>query len=262
VRIPPLPASSQWSQIVREVRVSIAPLPACSQQSKRSTAPSEARSTATSEDRSTATSEDRSTANSWLPAKPDCQRGESENSTATSLHLAKPDPLLPVKPVSPLPVKPDPLLPAKPDCQRWEWSLHGYQLPPSEVRSTATSKASFTPNCKAGSTATSLLPAKPDPPLPPCSQRGQIVREVRVSMSEQRACQSIQKKHIGGLKVNMLELCDQADQWWKWTYQSWSGSEYVRVRMSVVRMSLLESWEWECTLVRVVNKLVALEFIV
>jgi len=50
------------------------------------------------------------------------------------------------------------------------------------------------PKPKSGnSTATSLLPAKPDPLLPAkpdppptaCSQRSQIVREVRVSMSEQ-----------------------------------------------------------------------------
>ena len=102
---------------------------------------------------STATSKARSTAKSLLPAKPDCQRGESEHSTATSLLPAKPDPPLracsqqsqivrgesehsittsEARPtatsearlsevrasIPPLTAKPDPLLPAKPDCQR------------------------------------------------------------------------------------------------------------------------------------------------
>jgi len=61
---------------------------------------------------STAISEARSTANSLLPAKPDCQSGESENSTATSMLPAKPDLLLPAKPDLVIPVKPDPLLKA------------------------------------------------------------------------------------------------------------------------------------------------------
>jgi hypothetical protein len=89
-------ACSQWTQIVREVIVIIPPLPASSQRSQiycyqRSEfhpylqcgiycyhhAPSEARSTATSESSFTLTSEARSTANSFLPEMPDCQIGES-----------------------------------------------------------------------------------------------------------------------------------------------------------------------------------------
>jgi len=41
--------------------------------------------------------------------------------------------------------------------------IHSYQLAPSE--------ATFTPTSDARSTATSWLPAKPDPPLPACSHR-------------------------------------------------------------------------------------------
>ena len=101
---PPLPACSQRSQIVRgESEHSTAtsllpakpdpPLTACSLRSEIVRGESE-HSTATSEARSTATSEARSTGNSLLPAKPDCQRGESEHSTTTSLLPAKPDPPL------------------------------------------------------------------------------------------------------------------------------------------------------------------------
>jgi len=75
--------------------------------------------------------------------------------------------------------------PAKPACQRWEWAFHCYQLAPCEARSIATSEVSFTRTCKARSTATSWLSAKPDPPLSSCSKCSQIVREVRVSMTEQ-----------------------------------------------------------------------------
>jgi len=98
------------------------------------------------------------------------------------------------------------------------------------------------------------------PPLPAFSQRSQIhcyqlaPSEARLSERWEWACQSTETKHIGGCKVNLSELCEPADQWWKWACQSWSGREYVRVvrlSMSVVGVRLLQSWESECTLVRV-----------
>jgi len=95
--------------------------------------------------------------------------------------------------------------------ERWEWAFHHHhQLAPSEARATATDKPSFAPTSEARSTATSFLPAKPecercvsehstatsvlpanpdpllptkpDPPPTACSQRSQIVGEVRVSI--------------------------------------------------------------------------------
>jgi len=65
-----------------------------------------------------------------LPAKPDCQRGESDHFTATSFLPVKWDPMLPAKLVSPLPPKPDLLLPA---CF-WEVQIHHYHLALSEAR--------------------------------------------------------------------------------------------------------------------------------
>ena len=128
-----------------------------------------------------------------------------------------------------------------------------FQHTSSESSSSATNEASFTPNSKAGSittsqasitqtnvgrfTTTDLLPGKPvsplpaktDPPLPACSQRSQIVSEVRVSMSEWwgQACQSLKSEYvrvvwasISGMKVSMSEL-------WNWAHQS-CESEHVR----------------------------------
>jgi len=209
VRIPLLTACSQRSQIVRQVRVSIPPLPACSQQSQIH-----------------------------------CYQRNSIHSS----QLAPGEARL---------------------SERWEWAFHCYQW--SQIvrceseHSTATSLLPPIPDCQRGesenSTATSLLPAKPDPPLTACSQRSQIVREVRVSIPplpacSQRsqihhyhltpseatlserwewACRSSETKHIWGWKLNMSELCERAHQWWKWPCQSWSGSEYVRVvRVSIV----------------------------
>jgi len=95
----------------------------------------------------------------------------------------------------------------------------------SEPRSTAMSKARSTwsnascmlpdyPDPLLPAKPVSPLPAKPDPPLPACSQRGQIIREVRVSMSEwwDQACQSCKSKYV--------RLWEQAYQWWKQTCQS------------------------------------------
>jgi len=117
----------------------------------------------------TATSEAGTTTTSVLPAKPDCQRGKSEQ----------------VRPVRPT------------MSELWERSQIQSILPAySESRFSATSEAI--------SIATSLLPAKPDPllpakpvlplpvkpdtPLPPCSQQSQIVTEVRVIILLQPAC--------------------------------------------------------------------------
>jgi len=108
--VPPLPAKPD------------PPLPACSQRShvqpyQRS--PIYCYRLAPSGASFTPTGEAWSTANSSLPAKPvcqrgvcenstatsllpDCQRGESEHSTASGLLPAKPDPLLPAKPDPPL----------------------------------------------------------------------------------------------------------------------------------------------------------------
>jgi len=225
---PLLTPCSQQSQIVREVRVSIPPLSACSQQSqiqwhhrsqfhpyqrsqihrcqlapnKASFTPTiEARSTATSEASFTHTSEARSTATSLLPAKPDWQRGESQNSTATSL------------------------LPAKPDCLRGE-SDH----------STAISFLPVKPDPLVAAKLVSPLPAKQNLLLPVCSQQSQIVRGESNHVSSET-------QHIRVWKVNMSELCQRADQWWKWASQSGSGSEYVRV---AVEASMSELLQWAC----------------
>jgi len=94
---PPLQPCSQWSQVVREVRVSIPLLPACFQRSQiHSILP--------------AYSESRFSATSVLQVYPDSQR------------LAKS--------VIPLPAKPDLLLPAS--SQRCQ--IHCYHLAPSEAR--------------------------------------------------------------------------------------------------------------------------------
>jgi len=137
------------------------------------------------EARSTATSEARSSPTSVLPMSPDSLL----LAKSVSPLPAKPGPPLPAKPVSPLPAKLDRLLPAY--SQRSQFHpyqrsrIHLYQLAPGE--------ASFPPTSKAGSTCTSLLPAKPvsplaampDPLLPAFSQRSQIVREVSCSQRSQ-----------------------------------------------------------------------------
>jgi len=210
------------------------PLPACSQRSyfhlyqwsqihRYQLAPSEARLSerwewefhcyqlAISEARSTATSDARSTGNSLLLVKPDCPRSESEHSTATSEARSTANCLLP----------------AKPDCQRGE-SEH----------STTTSLLPVKRD--------PLLPAKPDPPLTACSQRRQIVREVRVSFPPLlakldpplTACSQRSQIHLYHLAPSEATLSER----WEWAFQSWSGSEYVRV----VRVSMSELWEWAC----------------
>jgi len=84
------------------------------------------------------TSKAGSTTASLLPAKQDCQRGESEHSTATSLLTAKPGTLLPAKSVSPLPAMPDPPLLACPWRIQfhpdWPSQMHHNKLAPSEAR--------------------------------------------------------------------------------------------------------------------------------
>jgi len=104
-----------------------------------------------------------------------------------------------VKPLLHRPWKADPPLPAWTlwnHFHPYPWSpIHHYQLAPT--------KASFTPASKARSTATSLVPVRPDPMWPAnldstlwvnedslltaCSQRRQIVCEVSVSLSKQWA---------------------------------------------------------------------------
>jgi len=203
---PPVTACSQRSPIVREVRVSIPRLPACSQQSQihcpqwsqihhYQLAPSEARSS-----------------------------------------------------------------------ERWEWAFHRYQLAPCKARSTAPSEARSTATSEAISAATSLLPTKPlshwpvkpDPPLPACSQRSHChsyqqstIHHYQLAPSHARLserwewpCQSSETEHSRGWKVNMSELCEGADQWWKWACQSWNGSKYGRVGVEV-SMSELE-WKQVC----------------
>jgi hypothetical protein len=142
---------------------------------------------------------------------------------------AKPDPLLTVKLVSPRPAKPDAPLPACSQSSHFhlyqQSLIHSYQLAPSEARFTANSLVPAKPDCQRGesehSTASSLLPAKPlsylpvkpDPPLPAssqqsqihcyqlthseasCSQRSQIVRDVRVSVPPLPACSQQSQIH-------------------------------------------------------------------
>jgi len=177
-----------------------------------------------------APSKARSTSNSLLPVKPDCQRWERAfhhyqlapgefRSTATSKGRSTA--------TSETRSTANSLLPAKPDCQRWEWAFHHYQLAPNKARSTPASITRSTansllpakPDCQRGeseqSATTSLLPAKPDPPLPPCSQRSHIVREVGVSMSLQwdQAYLRLESEYVRVLsasrslvKVSMSEL--------------------------------------------------------
>jgi len=182
---------------------------------------------------------------------------------ATSLLPGKPGLLLPVKPVSPLPAKSDSPLPAcsqqshivgEVSCsQRSQFHSyqrrlnHHYQLAPSEARSTATGEASFTPTTEARFTATSMLPAKSDyqrgkllpvkpvsplpamsdPPLPACSQQCEIVRQVRVSMSEgwNLACQS-GKTECHSFKCGNFRV-----------EKAW---------ISVEKVSMSGFWDWAC----------------
>jgi hypothetical protein len=89
--------------------------------------------------------------------------------------------------------------------------------PTCKARSTVTSKANFTPICKVGSTATNLLPVNPD------SQRSE-------------------SEHVRAMRQSMSEVA-------KWIYQSCvseriSGeSEHVR---EGVGASMSELWEWAC----------------
>jgi len=147
----------------------------------------------------TPTSEARSTTSTiLLPAKPDCQRGKSEYGRAVRPSMS----------------------------ELWERSqIQSFLLAYSESRFSATSEDI--------STATSLLPPKPDPllpvmpvsplpvkldpPLPACSHWRQIVREV--------------SEHARAMRPNMSELK-------KWVCQSYR-SELVRV----VRVSMSELWE-------------------
>jgi len=93
----------------------------------------------------------------------------------------------------------------------------------SEIRFSATSEATSTPTGDLQTSPDPWLaanqvspqPAKVDPPLPASSHRCQIVREVRVSMSEQS------EKHFRALKVSMSELWEQASEHHE--------SEHVRV---------------------------------
>jgi len=134
-----------------------------------------------------------------LPAKPDCQRGESEHSTATSL------------------------LPAKPDCQRWEWAFHRYQ------------RSQIVRGQSEHSTATSLLPAKPHCQR----GESDHVRAVRQSISEvgKWICQSCVSEQISGESehVRVGVVASMSELEWERVCQSWSGSEYVWV--VIVNMS-------------------------
>jgi len=122
---------------------------------------------------------ERSQIRSFLPAH------SKSRFSATSKAISTATSMLPAKPYPPLPARSQ------------QSQIHHYQLAPSE--------ASFTPTSEAISSATSLLPGKPVSPLPAkphspltaCSQRSQIVREVRVSMSEQcdQACQSFKREY-------------------------------------------------------------------
>jgi len=122
------------SQIVREVRVIIPPLPACSQRSqihRYQRGLTHHYQLAAIEATFTPTSEARSTTNSLLPAKPDCQRGESENSTTTSLLQAKPD----CQGGESEHCTTTSLLPVKPEIHCCQWSqIHCYQLAHREAR--------------------------------------------------------------------------------------------------------------------------------
>ena len=102
---PPLLACSQWSQIVRADRVSIPPLTAWSQLSQIVSGESE-----------------RSTATSLHPAKPDCQGGDSDHVWAvrlTALNVSKRNKIHPYQCVSgKFRSTTTSLLPVNTDCQR------------------------------------------------------------------------------------------------------------------------------------------------
>jgi len=116
--------------------------------------------------------------------------------------------LLPAKPIPPLPacsqwshchpyqrgqIQHYPLAPSEARLfEMWEWEFHRYQLATSEARFSERwewafhcyqRRQMFRSESDHGS-ATSLHPAKPDLPLPPCSHWSNIVRMVKVSMSE------------------------------------------------------------------------------
>jgi len=124
-----------------------------------------------SESRFSATSAAVSTATSLLPEMPDPLLPAKPD----SLLPAKPDPLLPAKPVSPQPGKLDPRLPA---CSQrshivrevWVSMTERWDEACQSCGSYVWSKAS----CQLIANADSVLPAKPYPLLPACSQRCQF----------------------------------------------------------------------------------------
>jgi len=166
---------------------------------------------------------------------------------------ASPNPLLPAKPVEPLqakqvlhlPGKSDPPLPAcsqrlqfhpylpswthcyqRSEFHPYQWSkIQPYLVAPIEARPSTSWLLPLSPNQLLQAKSVLPVPVSPDPPLSDWSQRGQIVREVRVGMSEwwDQACQSSETKHVRALKISMSELYEQAYQLWKWTCQSYRG---------------------------------------
>jgi len=105
-----------------------------------------------------------------------------------------------------------------------------YLVAPIKTRPTTSWLLPLSPDPLLPAKTVSPIPVKPDSPLSACSKQGQIVRDVRVSMSEQwdQACQSGETKHVGGVRQSMSEL-------WKLVCQSCKSkhisceSEHVRV---------------------------------
>jgi len=161
--------------------------------------------------------------------------------SATSLLTVKPDLPLTVKSVSLLPAKPNPPVPP---CSHRRQN-RSFLPTHSESRFSATSEAASTPASVPPMSPDPLLPAKPvlplpaklDPPLPACSHRSQIVREVRVSMSDpwDQTCQRFNTEHVRVMRASLLVLRE-------WACQSCGSS-----------LSFSESWESECGLGRVVR---------
>jgi len=139
--------------------------------------------------------------------------------------------------------------------------IHRYQGSRIQHHQLVPSEATFTPTSEARSTTNSLLPikpfsallAKPDLLLPACSRRSrihcnqwsQIIKEVRVCMSEQwdQPCQSCRSKARSKASCqlilnpdSLLQACSQ------WSHIIRDESEHVRE----VRQSISEFSNWMC----------------
>ena len=158
-----------YSLIISPWAVCNTPLPTLIEARSTTTAPSEAR-----------LSEVRVSISEWWNKT--CQScGSEARSKASCQLIANLNSLLPAKPYQPLTA-----------CSQWS-HIHCYQLAPSE--------ASFTPTSEARSTATSLLPAKPD------GQRGESEHSTTTSLLPAKPdCQWSKSEHVRAVRPSMSEL--------------------------------------------------------